>query len=278
MKLFGIVYKHTNKLNGKIYIGQTIQVKNPNRRFRKDSTTYRSYMGSTAFHKALQKYTWDGFETEIVYSAFDQESLNKAEEYFIKFYDCALPKGYNSVTIVDGNIEYTQEVRKKISDSRKEYYANLEEKPVAPNKKEHSMINGAAHKNCPYCKTDKTLEFFGKNKSRWDGLNTYCKACNIAKDNRVYVGKSEEELQEVYKKRGEKMKISVKNYFDNNPQRKAIISQQRSKALIATHIETGKEVEFSSATEARKFGFDNTNIGKAMKNNLPYKKHTWRFK
>lgn len=275
MKLFGVIYKHTNKSNGKIYVGQTIQ-KNPNRRFKKGS--YRAYKGSTAFHYALVKYTWDGFETEILYSAFDQESLNKAEEHFIKFYDCALPKGYNSVTIVEGNIEYTQEVRAKISNAQKKRFAEMEIRPVAPNKKEHIMIDGIAHKNCARCKTNKTLDTFIKHASRWDGLGAYCKPCFAEKDTRVYIGLTDEEFKASYDSRRDQMTAGVQKYYDNNPEAKARISQEKSKAIIGTHIETGKEIEFSSALEAKRFGFQNSNIGQAIKLNKPYKKHTWRFK
>lgn len=276
MKLFGIIYKHTNKANGKIYVGQTIQGKNPNRRFRKGS--YRAYKGSTAFHKALVKHTWEGFETEIIYSAFDQDALNRAEEYFIKFYDCALPKGYNSVTIVEGNIEYTEEVRNKISVAQKKRYAEMEVIPEAVNKKQHIILEGVPHKNCPKCNETKTLENFGDNSARWDNLHTYCRPCSRIQSYRPYVRMPEEQSKQAYKDRGAKVAGVLKEKYENNPELRAKIAQERSKAIIGTHIESGKEIEFSSALEAKRFGFQNSNIGQAIKLNKPYKKHTWRFK
>lgn len=276
MKAFGIIYKHTNKLNGKVYIGQTKFAKNPNRRFRKGALN--AYKGSTAFHKALKKYTWDGFETEFLYSAFDQESLNRAEEYFINFYNSALPNGYNSVKIVEGNIEYTEEVRAKISAKQKERYAKMTTPPEAPNKKQHILINGVPHKNCARCKENKTLDLFIKHSARWDGLGAYCKACAIEKDTRVYQGLTEEEFKKSYNSRRAAMTEGVQRYYDNNPAAKAKISQQKSKAIIATNIDTLVETEFSSALEAKKFGFHNTNVGVAIKTGKVYKKHTWRFK
>ena len=148
MKLHGYIYKHTNKINNKVYIGQTIQVTNVERRFRHKDITYHSYKSCPAFFNALNKYTWDNFTTELIYSAFDQEALNNAEEYFINFYNSVAPNGYNASTITNGSIVFTDEIKKKISDARKEYYNNLEEPIVAWNKKEHTVINNVECKHC----------------------------------------------------------------------------------------------------------------------------------
>lgn len=276
MKLFGIIYKHTNKANGKIYVGQTIQGKNPNRRFRKGS--YRAYKGSTAFHKALVKHTWEGFETEIIYSAFDQDALNRAEEYFIKFYDCALPKGYNSVTIVEGNIEYTEEVRNKISAAQKKRYSEMEVIPEAINKKQHIILEGVPHKNCPKCNETKTLENFGDNSARWDNLHTYCRPCSRIQSYRPYVRMSPEDKRASIENKKALCSEKILEAYANKPHLKVDQAKRKSKPVIGTHIETGVEIEFSSALEAKNFGFDNTNLGQAIKLNKPYKKHTWRFK
>lgn len=278
MKAFGIIYKHTNKLNGKIYIGQTIKHQNPNRRFKKGSETYRSYKGSTAFQNALKKYTWEGFETELLFTAFDQETLNRAEEYFINLYNALLPNGYNSVSIVEGNIQYTEEVRAKISKAAKERFAKMEIPPEAPNKKEHVIINGVAHKNCAHCKQNKTLDLFVKAKGRWDGLYSYCKECNKSVNYNKYERMSpEDKARSIENKRG-KLSEGVLKAYKENPHLRLEQAKRKSKAIVGTHVETGKEVEFSSALDAKKFGFDNTNIGQAIKKNKPYKKHTWRFK
>ena len=54
-----IIYKHTNKINGKSYIGQTIQ--KPSRRWR-DGKHYIDQI----FGVAIKKYGWDNFEHIIL--------------------------------------------------------------------------------------------------------------------------------------------------------------------------------------------------------------------
>ena len=53
-----LVYKHTNKENGKVYIGITSQ--EPKRRWQNGAGYYGTY-----FYYAIQKYGWDGFEHDI---------------------------------------------------------------------------------------------------------------------------------------------------------------------------------------------------------------------
>ena len=51
-----IVYQHKNKINGKVYIGITMQ--DPERRWRHGE----GYKSSPHFYAAIQKYGWDNFE------------------------------------------------------------------------------------------------------------------------------------------------------------------------------------------------------------------------
>mgnify|MGYP002658749408 CR=1 FL=1 len=54
------VYKHTNKINGKVYIGQSSNIKE---RWSRKGTCYK---GCTYFYNAIQKYGWDNFEHIIL--------------------------------------------------------------------------------------------------------------------------------------------------------------------------------------------------------------------
>lgn len=91
------IYLHKNKINNKVYIGQTIQ-DNLNDRW-KNGLGYKT---CTYFYSAIQKYGWENFEHIILEQSenWSQEDLDKKEMYYINFYQSNNPKyGYN---ITDG--------------------------------------------------------------------------------------------------------------------------------------------------------------------------------
>ena len=56
------VYIHINKINGKMYIGQTCQ--KPEKRW----NSGKGYKDDVYFSTAIQKYSWDNFEHEVIAS------------------------------------------------------------------------------------------------------------------------------------------------------------------------------------------------------------------
>lgn len=83
------VYKHTNLVNFKVYIGITKQ--DPRQRWRKGE----GYKGSY-FYKAIQKYGWDNFEHEILFEGLTKEEACLKEIELIKMYNSTNRKqGYN---------------------------------------------------------------------------------------------------------------------------------------------------------------------------------------
>ena len=94
-----IIYKATNKVNGKIYIGKTVntlqQRMSEHKRHSKNSIM--------TFHKAIQKYGFDNFEFVVLFECEDAELLTYKEIELIKQFK-ATEKGigYNSSTGGDG--------------------------------------------------------------------------------------------------------------------------------------------------------------------------------
>ena len=91
------IYKVTNKINGKIYIGKT---NNFNKR--KTEHTVYDINDNSYFHKALKKYGLSNFEWLIIDKANSLEEINKKEKFYISKYNSFKPNGYNMTKGGDG--------------------------------------------------------------------------------------------------------------------------------------------------------------------------------
>ena len=88
----GLIYKYTNLLNGKIYIGQTRTSLE-----RRDKKHCNSSDDNMYFHKALRKYGRENFNLEIIEEHIPLELLDMREQYWIEYFDSYYKhnKGYN---------------------------------------------------------------------------------------------------------------------------------------------------------------------------------------
>ena len=90
------IYVHKNKINGKCYVGQSINTK------KRWSENGNRYINSNKFYTAIKKYGFDNFISEVIDIAYTKEEANLKEEKYIKFYDSykngynATPTGYQS--------------------------------------------------------------------------------------------------------------------------------------------------------------------------------------
>ena len=111
------VYIHTNKINNKKYVGQTIHGDNPNLRWKNGS----GYRNQLYFYQAIQKYGWDNFEHEVVASNLTKEESDNFEKLLIKkIYTYDRNFGYN-LTLGGGGssgCRVTEETRRKMSEAR----------------------------------------------------------------------------------------------------------------------------------------------------------------
>jgi len=114
-----LVYLHRNKINGKVYIGQT-HYKNPIRRWGHQGNGYCNQ----PFYQAIQKYGWDNFEHIILEDNIPESLITERESYWIQYYHATNPQyGYN---IMDGS-SWSLEMRQKASENW-DLYNNREEK------------------------------------------------------------------------------------------------------------------------------------------------------
>jgi hypothetical protein len=106
-----IIYKTTNLINGKIYIG-------------KHNGNIKSYLGSGKWLKrAIKKYGRFNFIREVLEDNIDNlKTLNEREMFWIAFYNSTNPNiGYNITKGGDGGLGkiVSEETRKKISEATK---------------------------------------------------------------------------------------------------------------------------------------------------------------
>ena len=103
------IYKYTNKVNGKVYIGRTCM--SLEKRAKKDG---KGYARCSHFWNAIQKHGWENFEGVILESDLSPREAKSREEYYISFYDSTNKlKGYN-IREKDSNC-YSDEQRKLLS-------------------------------------------------------------------------------------------------------------------------------------------------------------------
>ena len=89
----GFIYKITNRVNGKSYIGQTIQ--NVKERFYQHCAIKCSQaVLNMAIHRAINKYGKSNFTIEVI-EEVESTNLNDREKYWIRYYD-SYNNGYNS--------------------------------------------------------------------------------------------------------------------------------------------------------------------------------------
>jgi|688.fasta_scaffold625874_2 group I intron endonuclease len=109
------IYKIENKINGKLYIGQTIN--SLKTRFKKHLSQINCKNQCSALYSAIRKYGKENFEiSEIVSGDFSKDELNNLEIFFIQHYNTLSPNGYNLQT--GGNTTtLADEVKKSISNT-----------------------------------------------------------------------------------------------------------------------------------------------------------------
>ena len=109
------IYKITNKLNGKIYVGKHSSEKIDN-----------TYMGSgVIIKKAIKKYGKENFKKSILEVCEDENLLNIQEKYWIKKTGAfENDYGYNLTKGGEGLLGFipSAESIKKASESRKQHY------------------------------------------------------------------------------------------------------------------------------------------------------------
>jgi group I intron endonuclease len=193
-----IIYKTTNLLNGKIYIGQ-------------DKNNDPNYYGSgLLLKKAIKKYGKNNFIKEVLEYCDTKEILDEREIYHIKKYD-AINRGYNlSIGGTGGpnflnksHREETKEKMKNMWDKRKED-PNFKHNMVGFKHSEETKEKMSLSKNGKFCGPKNSM--YGKKHT--EESRQKMGRPRFGSENPMYGKKHTEEA---------KQKISEKTKGENNP-------------------------------------------------------------
>lgn len=211
-----IVYKYTNKLNGKAYIGITTRTLEQRHR------EHLKQMGDgNYFHNALLKYKPDNFKLEILIETDNLDELKEKEKYYIKKYKTFAysenPEGYNCTLGGDGAFGLCGELNSQYGINPKDRM-NIETFKQWRKNLKNSAVKGKDHRD--YGKHPS--EIFGegiwklnieKARARWSGEeNPQRLNPKYGKDNPNF-GKTmtKETKSKIYKTRKENGNVKISN-------------------------------------------------------------------
>lgn len=121
------VYCHTNKVNGKRYIGLTGD--KPEIRWRNGANhTYNEY-----FRRSIQKYGWDNFIHEVLFDNLTfGEACELEKEFIAKYNTTNRELGYNMTSGGEGvsGYHFSEETKKKISKTQKDRFRDKTKCPM----------------------------------------------------------------------------------------------------------------------------------------------------
>lgn len=128
MSSFGIIYKVTNKVNGKIYIGQTIVgLAKRKEGHINDALANRD---NNYFHNSISKYGKENFKWQVIEHCDSKEELDEMEFHYIKQFRSFGSGGYNLTLGGGGMLGYkiTEEHRHNLSKSHIGYKHTKEQR------------------------------------------------------------------------------------------------------------------------------------------------------
>lgn len=126
----GYIYRITNLISKKMYIGQTIR--DPNTRWCGHKNSIKAGKGCPILQKAALKDGIENFKFEVLIICFD-EDLNTYEKEYIKKYNTLAPNGYNATEGGEpggtfSGKKHNEATKKVLSEKNRKYYDNLENK------------------------------------------------------------------------------------------------------------------------------------------------------
>lgn len=259
----GYIYKITNNITNKCYIGETKQ-SNIEVRWKQHKNTIKNGVGCPALQDAVKKYGIDNFKFEILLICFDEDRYKYEIEY-IKKYNSKVPNGYN---ILDGGPgggfdgkTHSEETKKHISEKIKQKYIDNPELKRELSERNKIIMNSKIIKN-------KISE----------GMLNSKKYQQIIKDKKVENFNNTLHTEETKNK----IRESVKKYY--NEKYHINIVKHRETMAKSVGIKIGQydlnnilfRTFISFADASRQTGVPSSTIKKCVKDNKPNRGIIWK--
>ena len=174
------IYKITNKVNNKVYIGQSVRpIK---KRFNRHINDAIRNKLDTHFARAIRKYGKDNFICEVIDTAKNQNDLTLKEQYWIQYYD-SVKMGYNETDAISkcGGNTYaskTEEELLEISERiRKSKVGKLN-----PNSKSVKCYNIETKEELFFETVKECQEYFGEKHHRFISNRVLNKTISLYKN------------------------------------------------------------------------------------------------
>lgn len=166
------IYKLTNTVNGKAYIGQT---KNLSDRI----TSHKSHK-KLVISRAIQKYGWDNFRVEVLCQGLSEDAVDLWEQLCILKHKTLAPNGYNVELGGHGQKSLSEHTRNKLSILNKKRFESLfERKRTSEGLKRYYRENPGSHrKNSEAIKKASAEQFESKYGMTRLELHIFIKLCD----------------------------------------------------------------------------------------------------
>ena len=168
------IYKIENLLNGKSYIGQSIEIEH---RFAKHKCAKDDFY----IHRAIRKYGVENFSFKILEEC-NLEELNEKEKYWIKYYNSLTPNGYNMIPGGSNGAGLVKGKEIEQFDLDGIYITSY------PSANQASQLTGISHGNiCACCRKERNYagEFQWKYKDSDKKIKTFKKITKVVKKENI---------------------------------------------------------------------------------------------
>ena len=163
----GVIYRITNMVNGKMYIGQTTS-RNPRNRFSEHKYDSNLIKPKSIIGRAISKYGIKKFIFQVISICYNQEELNQRESFFIKKYKALYNQnGYNLLSYQNGKGKVSELTKNK----QRRHYRN------SKSRQKISTSNGLKSRGRKIGKSPSSI-YVGVKKGKneiWQSQISFCK-------------------------------------------------------------------------------------------------------